>query len=152
MLNFAGREKCKGCQSGSWEQMSCSSWGSSVRLSFPISSHHWQPGFTSWRMGRGLRFGARWVGTVLSTRLIQTWGYHEYLMVASSQKCLWNTALLFFHMLGASPLYPRASFWKMTTCKLQRHLRLFVFAAPAGGVFLLAVCAGSTLIHCLPAS
>lgn len=71
MLNFAGREKCKGCQSGSWEQMSYSSWGSSIRLSFPISAYHWQPRFTSWGMGRGLRFGARWIGTIiLSTRLI----------------------------------------------------------------------------------
>lgn len=42
-LNFAGREKCRGCQSGSSEQMSYSSWGSSIRLSFPISSYHWQP-------------------------------------------------------------------------------------------------------------
>lgn len=76
MLNFAGREKCKGCQSGSWEQMSYSSWGSSIRLSFPISSHHWQPRFTSQRMRRGLRFGARWIGTIIwSTRLIETWGF-----------------------------------------------------------------------------
>lgn len=43
ILNFAGREKCRGCQSGSSEQMSYSSQGSSIRLSFPISSHHWQP-------------------------------------------------------------------------------------------------------------
>lgn len=55
----------------SWEQMSYSSWGSSIRLSFPISSHHWQPRFTGWRMGRGPRFGARWIGTIiLSTSLI----------------------------------------------------------------------------------
>lgn len=143
MLNFAGREKCKGCQSGTCEQMSYSSWGSSIRLSFPISSHHWQPRFTSWRMGRGQRFGARWIDRIISSaRLIQTRGYHEYLMVASSQKCLLNIALLFFHLLGASPLYPQAcaSLWKMTTCKPQRHLELFVFAAPAGGAFLLAVC------------
>lgn len=151
MLNFAGREKCKGCQSGSWEQMSYSSWGSSIRLSFPISSHHWQPRFTGWGMGKGLRFGARWIGTIiLSTRLIQTRGYHEYLIEASSQKCLWNIVLLFFHLLEASPLYPRAgaSLWKMTTCKPQRHLVLFVFAVPADGGFLLAVCACGTLIDC----
>jgi hypothetical protein len=61
MLNFAGRDKGKGCQSGSWEQMSYSSWGSSIRLSFPVSFHHWQPRFTSWRTGRGLKFGARWI-------------------------------------------------------------------------------------------
>lgn len=153
MLNFAGREKCKGCQSGSWEQMSYSSWGSSIRLSFPISSHHWQPRFSSWRMERGLRCGARWISTViLSAGFLQTWGYHEYLMAVSSQNCSWNTALLSFHLLGACPLYPCVSFWKMTTCKPQRHLGLFVFAVPAGGVFLLAVCAGSTLIHCPPAS
>lgn len=54
MLNFAGREKCKGCQSGSWEQMSYSSWSSSIRLSFPISSHNWQPRFTSGGKGRGV--------------------------------------------------------------------------------------------------
>lgn len=59
MLNFAGREKCKGCQSGSWEQMSYSSWSSSIRLSFPISSHNWQPRFTSGGRGKGSEIWCR---------------------------------------------------------------------------------------------
>lgn len=51
ILDFAGREKCRGCQSGSSEQMSYSSWGSSIRLSFPISFCHWQPQI--YWMGKG---------------------------------------------------------------------------------------------------
>lgn len=50
ILNFTGRQKCRGCQSGSSEQMSYSSRGSSIRLSFPISSYHWQPQI--YRMGK----------------------------------------------------------------------------------------------------
>lgn len=100
MLRFAGREKCKGCQSGSWEQMSYSSWSSPIRLSFPISSHNWQPRFTSWEKGGGLGLGAMWINTTIpSTRLVQTRSYHEYLMDVSSQK--W---LHYFACIGQEPL------------------------------------------------
>lgn len=51
ILDFARREKCRGCHSESSEQMSYSSWGSSIRLSFPISFYRWQPQI--YWMGKG---------------------------------------------------------------------------------------------------
>lgn len=152
MLNFAGREKCKGCQSGSWEQMSYSSWNSSIRLSFPISSHNWQPRFTSWGKGTGLRLGARWIDTTIpSTRLIQTRSYHEYLMEVSSQKRLWNLAITVLALARSRftlsmcifekwPLINHRGIWDSSLLLLQL----------VGGMLLLAICMCGSLIQYLP--
>lgn len=147
---FCWKEEIQGCQSGSWEQMSYSSWSSPIRLSFPISSDNWQPRFTSWGKRRGLRLGARWIDTtILSTRRIETRSYHEYLMEVSSQKCLWNLALLCLHRPGTTPLHPCVSLRKLTTHKPQRHLGFFALAAP-DKVLLLATCRCSSLFQYLP--
>lgn len=153
MLSFAGREKCKGCHSGSGEQMSYSSRSSSIRLSFPISSHNWQARFTSWGRGRGSEIWCQVNRHYYSINSSHADKKLPWIFDGSVfPECLWSLALLCFHWPGASPLHPCVSLWKMTTSKPQRHLGFFALAAPAGGMLLLAICACSTLIQCLPSS
>lgn len=151
MLNFAEGKNARSCQSGSWEQMSYSSWGQQWEgYHFPSSSHHWQPRFSSWRMERGLRCEMEWIQHCYSISQVLTDMRLPWIFVGSIPELLMKHSIA-LPFAEDCPLLSWPSFEKWPLVN-HEAFGIVCFAVPAGGVFLLAVCAGSTLIHCPPAS